>query len=110
MIINIALLLLLVGAKRIAKSAWPYLGAALVAGIKIMIYLVATKNPIIAAAAGLAFFALGFTVLWCMRSLDNVEQTEDAKAKDMYARRKSSFKWQYIPITLCVLITGLSGF
>ena len=104
MLINFALLFLLVGAKRMAKNAWPYLGAALIAAIKFVLYLGATQNPLMASAAGIIFFGLGFGFLFCMRSLDRVEQAEDSKAKDMYARRSSSFKWQYLPMSACVVV------
>lgn len=101
MVINTILLLFVFGAAK--KKLSPYLAALIFGAIKGAIYFFVLNNVVVALAAFAIFYGLVAGLIYFFRKLDKREMTKDPST--MYsANPKESFKWEYLPITLLVIL------
>jgi hypothetical protein len=103
MIINIILLCALFGAKKKTKN--PYTPAILLGVIKAVIYLVFSKNILVSLVMGSAFAIFAAAFVYFLKRLDQPKAGEPEKpVRVRSADDKMEFQWEYIPLTILLLI------
>ena len=105
MILNFLLALLLGAAQKWKSIKWPYAGAAAVGLIKAAIYMVVARNVVVAVAAGLIFFGLGFGIIFFLAKLDQKEEGEEVSYSTPGAKKKGAkTKWEYVPLSILAVL------
>jgi hypothetical protein len=103
MIINIILLCALFGAKKKTKN--PYAPAILLGLIKAGIYLVLSKNILFSLIMGGSFAVFASAFVYFLKRLAQPKAGETAKpVRVRSADDKMEFQWEYIPLTILLLI------
>lgn len=97
MVINI---LLVVGLFAVPKRKLnPYAAAAILGAIKAALYLFGSGSVIVAAIMGLIFFALASGFVYFMARAEARVTPEELRS-----RKGPAFKWEYIFVTLFMLL------
>lgn len=111
MIWNIVLLFLVFGAQKKKMNA--YWAALLLGGLKGVIYLVFTRDALLASIMAVIFAGLASALVYFLKRLDR--PSVGAKPSDPVYRstgaEKMAFQWEYIPlVALLLLIIGGEAF
>jgi Ca2+/Na+ antiporter len=101
MVVNILLLFFVLGAAK--KKLNPHVSAAIFGAIKGTIYFLVTKSVIVSLIVFVIFYGLIAGLIFFFGKLDKKEEIKDPNS--MYSSApKESFKWEYIPITIFVIL------
>lgn len=100
MLINIVLLFLVFGATK--KKFSPYAAAAILGAVKGVLYFIGSQSVISAFVGFIIFGGLAAGLVYFLARLGKKESTEDPYPK-YGTRKKSAFKWEYIPLSAIVL-------
>jgi hypothetical protein len=103
MIINIILLCALFGAKKKTKN--PYIPAILLGVIKAALYLFFSEKILPSLIIGGAFAVFASAFVYFLKRLDQPKAGETTKPlRVRSADDKMEFQWEYIPLTILLLI------
>jgi hypothetical protein len=100
MLINFVLVFLIFGAGK--KKLNRYLAAAIYGAIKAALTFVVTANLATTALNFAIYAGLATTLMALLERIDKKEATENT-ISDYSMRRKSSFKWEYVPLSAVVV-------
>jgi len=101
MLLNFALVFLIFGVGK--KKLNPYLGAALYGGIKGGLAVFVTASLAAGAIKFALYAALAAGLLFLLARIDRKEAGENT-ISDYALRRKTSFKWEYVPLSAIVVL------
>lgn len=103
-LINILLLFFVFGAQRKKMNA--YWAALLLGLIKAVIYLIFTRQLLVAAVMGITFAGLTAALVYFLKRLDQ----RDAATKEAVpvyrsaGSEKMTFRWEYLPLVVLMLL------
>ena len=100
MILNFVLLFLVFGAAK--KKYNPYVSSLILGAVKGALYFISSRNVIVSVVAFLIFSGLAAGIVYFLARIDKKEATEEPYPK-YGSRKKSVFKWEYIPVSGFVL-------
>lgn len=101
MIWNLALLFLVFGASK--KKVNPYVAPAIFGSVKAVLYFIANRNLIVALIAFTLFAGLASAMVWLLTRVDKREIIDEPYPK-YGTKRKTDFKWEYVPLTSIVVL------
>jgi hypothetical protein len=101
MLINIFLLFLVFGATK--KKYNPYIAALILGAAKGVLYFIGSQSVIPATVGFIIFGGLAAGLVYFLARLDEKELT-DQPYPDYGSRRKTPFRWEYIPLSTIVLL------
>lgn len=104
MLLNIGLLILVFAAQK--KKLSPWLAGFAFGAVKGAIYAVVTRHIVFALVMGLIFAGLTTLFAHLLRRADRRETAAapDTPAYTVGGSDKMTFRWEYIPITILLLI------
>lgn len=100
MLLNFALVFLIFGAGK--KKMNRYLAAAIYGVIKGGLGFLATGSLVAGLINFVIYGALAAALMWLFARIDTKEATENT-ISDYSLKRKSSFKWEYVPLSAIVV-------
>lgn len=100
MLLNFALVFLIFGAGK--KKMNRYLAAAIYGAIKGGLGFFVTSSVVVGLVNGAIYGALAAALMLLLARIDTKEATENT-ISDYSLKRKSSFKWEYVPLSAIVV-------
>lgn len=100
MLLNLVLLFFVFGAAK--KKFNPYAAALILGAIKGGFYFLGSQSILSAIIGFILFGGLAAGLVYLVARLDQKEATEEPYPK-YGTRKKSPFKWEYIPLSIIVL-------
>lgn len=105
MAINILLIIAVFGLPK--KKFNAFATAAIYGSLKGVTYFIASRNLLMALVAFAIGCTLGYTTRYLFERLDNYD-TNGEVYSNYSTKKKWKFKWEYIPLTLLVIIMILA--
>jgi len=104
MVINIAIILLLLGAEKTKMR--PYLVAVVLGLVRAILTYVSTHNTTWAVLSGAMYIGLGLAVVYFLKAVMRSDAADGTTSANYTAAGSQTvkFKWQYIPLVVFLLL------